>query len=176
MDVGKQLHTKNVWKDLTEDVVAQIWAEAKVRWQMGEQLYLTGGLEDAARDHQEQHRDSSPMEGMIHDFMSKPVPSDWLKWDLDRRRDFWAANVTGNYQLVARDRMTVIEVWCELFLKNKSDLRANDKKEINSCIANCPGWKRADKSFYGGVTYGTQRGYIPAESGLQIAYKALQKM
>ena len=176
VDVGRQLHTKNVWKDLNDETVAQIWAEAKIRWQMGEQLYLTGSLEEAAKEHQEQHRDTSPMEGMIHDFMAKPVPADWLKWNLDRRRDFWAANVTGDYHLVARDRMTVIEVWCELFLGNKKDLKASDKKEISTCIANCPGWKRADKSFYDGVTYGTQRGYIPSESKLQIAYKALQKM
>ena len=94
-----------------------------------------------------------------------------LRWDLDRRRDFWAANVAGEYHLVARDRITVIEVWCELFMGNKKDLKANDKKEINSCIANCPGWKRADKSFYGGTTYGTQRGYIPVESKSQIYHK-----
>lgn len=161
VDVGRKLHAKNVWKDLTDDVVAQVWAEAKVRWQMGEQLYLAGDLEEAAKEHQEQHRDASPLEGMIHDFMLKPVPDDWLQWDLDRRRDFWAANVTGNYNLVPRDRISVIEVWCELFLKNKSDLKSADRKEIGACIANCKGWKRTDKSFYGGVTYGTQRGFAP---------------
>ena len=168
VDVGRKPHPKNVWKDLTPEVVAQVWAEAKVRWQMGEHLYLTGDLEEAAQVHQEQHRDTSPMEGMIHDFMSRRVPEDWLKWDLDRRRDFWAANVTGDYQLVERDRITVIEVWCELFMGNKKDLKAGDRKEINACLANCKGWKRADKSFYGGVTYGTQRGYMPAKSLSQI--------
>ena len=160
VDVGKRLHRLNVWRDLTDDVVAQIWAEAKVRWQMGEQLYLIGDLEEAAKGHQEQHRDASPWEGMIRDFLSRPVPDDWLKWDLNQRRDFWAANVTGSYTLVPRDRISAIEVWCEMFLKHKSDLKPQDRKEINSCIANCKGWKRSDKPFYDGIPYGAQRGFI----------------
>lgn len=169
VDVGKRLHTLTVWKDLTDDVVAQIWAEAKVRWQMGEQLYLSGALEEAAKEHQEMHRDVSPMEGMIQDFIAKPVPHDWLKWDLDRRRDYWASNAKGDYQLVQRDRITAIEIWCELFMKNKVDLKANDRKEINACLANCRGWKRADKSFYAGMTYGTQRGCVPDITKSQIS-------
>ena len=160
VDVGRRLHHANVWRDLTDDVVTQIWAEAKVRWQMGEQLYLTGSLEEAAKEHQEEHRDSSPWEGMIHDFMSKQVPEDWLKWDLDRRRDFWAQAVHGDYKLTGRDRISPIEVWCELFMKQKSDLKPQDRKEINACIASMKGWKRAEKPFYGGTPYAAQRGYV----------------
>lgn len=160
MDVGRKPRTKSVWKDLTGEVVAQVWAEAKVRWQMGEPLILTGDLEKAAKERQEQHRDISPWEGMIHDFMQKPVPASWLSWDLDRRRDFWAANVKGEYALVPRDRISAIEVWCELFMGSKSDIKANDRKEINACLANAEGWIRADKPFYDGAPYAAQRGFI----------------
>ncbi|MBR0411090.1 MAG: virulence-associated protein E [Eubacterium sp.] len=159
VDVGKKLHARNVWRDLTDEIVTQVWAEAKMRWQMGEQLYLTGDLEEAAKEHQEQHRDSSPWEGMIHDFMSRPIPEDWLKWDLDRRRDYWASNVKGDYKLVPRLKITAIEVWCELFMRKKSDLKATERKEINACIGSCKGWVRADKPFYDGAPYATQRGY-----------------
>ena len=160
VDVGRRATLKNVWQDLTDDVIGQIWAEAKVRWQMGEQLYLLGDLEEAAKEHQEQHRDSSPWEGMIHEFMDRKVPDDWMKWDLDRRRDFWSSNVKGGYKLVERDRISAIEVWCELFLKQKSDLKAQERKEINACIGSVKGWKRAEKPFYDGAPYATQRGYI----------------
>lgn len=166
VDVGKKLHSLNVWRDLTDEVVSQIWAEAKVRWQMGEQLYLSGALEDAAKEHQEEHRDVSPWEGMVHDFMSKPVPDDWLKWDLDRRRDFWAQTAHGEYKLVQRDRISPIEVWCEMFMSNKKDMKAQDRKEINACIASMPGWKRAEKPFYGGAPYAAQRGYITGGSDI----------
>ena len=160
VDVGRQAHELNVWKDLRDDVIAQIWAEAKVRWQMGEQLYLSGDLEEAAKEHQEEHRDSSPWEGMIHDFLNQKVPEDWLKWDLDRRRDYWSLPDHSKYQLTDRDRISAIEVWCELFMKQKSDLKAPDRKEINACITSMKGWKRADKPFYGGMPYAAQRGFI----------------
>ena len=42
VDVGEQPHSKTVWDDLTPEVIDQIWAEAKARWQMGEATYLTG--------------------------------------------------------------------------------------------------------------------------------------
>ena len=160
VDVGRRMHPYTVWRDLTDDVIGQIWAEAKVRWQMGEQLYLTGALEDAAKEHQELHRDSSPWEGMINDFVSREVPDDWLKWDLDKRRAFWDTNAQGVYRLVKRDRVSVIEVWCELFGKSKSDLKVADRKEINACLASIKGFERAEGSIYGGKPYGTQRGYI----------------
>lgn len=160
VDVGRRLHSKNVWKDLTDEVVAQVWAEAKLRWQLGEQLYLTGGLEDAAKEHQEQHRDASPWEGLIQDFLSKEVPDDWLKWDLDHRRDFWSSNVTGAYNLVPRDRISAIEVWCELFLSNKRDMKPSDRKEINACLANASGWVQSSGPIHAGKPYGTQRGFI----------------
>lgn len=44
VDVGREKRKKSVFTDLTDDVISQIWAEAKVRWQMGEQLFLTGSL------------------------------------------------------------------------------------------------------------------------------------
>ena len=160
VDVGKKMPTKNIWKELTKETVDQIWAEAKMRWQTGEQLYLTGDLEEDAKERQEQHRDSSPWEGMIHDFLSKPIPDDWSKWDLDRRRDFWSANVTGDYHLVPRERISIIEVWCELFMRGKSDLKSADRKEIKACIASAPGWHAAEKPFYAGTPYATQRGFV----------------
>lgn len=159
VDVGRTLHRRNVWRDLTDEIIAQIWAEAKVRWQMGEQLYLTGDLEEAARKYQEMHRDASPWEGMIQDFLEKPVPDDWLKWDLDRRRDFWAANVTGGYTLVPRERICAIEIWCELFGSNKRDIKPGDRREINNCISKMPGWRQANAPIYTGVSYGSQRGF-----------------
>ena len=162
VDVGAEPHTRTVWKDLTPDVVDQIWAEAKVRYQFGEQLYLTGALDEAAKDRQEAHRDSSSQEGIIADFLEKEVPEDWLGWSLDQRRDYWAANIRGEYRLVPRDRVSVIEIWCELYGKNKIDLKSADKKEINACIEKAGRWKRLNKPFYGGNPYGTQRGYIKA--------------
>lgn len=160
VDVGRKIHPKTVWSDLDDETIGQIWAEAKARWQMGEQLYLTGKLEEAAKEHQEQHRDASPWEGIIQDFLAKQVPEDWLTWDLDRRRDFWSTGQNGDYKLVPRDRIAAIEVWCELFMSNKRDIKPSDRKEINACISGTPGWKQGSKPFYAGKPYASQRGFV----------------
>lgn len=159
VDVGEFPHTKNVWKDLTDDVIDQIWAEAKMRWQMGEQLYLSGDIEKQAQEKQEAHREASVKEGVIEEFVSRQVPADWSKWTLDRRRDFWATQAQGNYELVDRDRITAIEVWCELFNGSIKDIKNQDTRDINAVLANIKGWKRSDKPFRAGP-YNTQRGYI----------------
>ncbi len=160
VDVGEQPHEKKVWGDLTDEVIDQIWAEAKLRWQMGEQLYLTGEVEKEAQRRQESHREASPKEGLIEEFVSRKVPDDWSKWPLDRRRDFWANNATGDYNLVDRDRICALEVWCELFFSNQRDIKPQDVREINATLANMQGWKRSRNPLRCGP-YNLQRGFIP---------------
>jgi predicted P-loop ATPase len=158
VDVGELPHPKKVWTDLTPDVVNQIWAEAKVRWQMGESLYLTGELEEAARDRQDAHRETSAREGMILDFVARQVPSDWQKWTLDRRRDYWARGVQGDgLELVDRDRVSAIEVYCELFNGHPKDVD-KDTRFINSVLSQLRGWKK--QTVRVGADYGPVKGFI----------------
>lgn len=160
VDVCEQEHDKNVWDDLTDEVVGQIWAEAKMRWQLGETLFLTGAVEEAAKQKQEQHREASPREGLIIDFVNRLVPADWNTWPLDRRRDFWAGRSTeGDYTLVERSTICAAEVWCELFNGNIKDLNAGnrDSREINATLANIPDWIRCKSQRNCGAIYGKQR-------------------
>ena len=158
VDVGRASHTLNVWSDLTNDYVAQVWGEAKARWIMGEQLYLTGEMEKVAQEMQEDHRETNPKEGMIADFVVKEIPEDWQKWGIDRRRDWWAQATHGEVKTVRRDRITAIEVWCELFSKNQADFRQADTREINGILGKLPNVERAKSGMRCGP-YGTQRGF-----------------
>ena len=160
VDVGITRPVVNVWDHLTDAYIEQVWAEAKFRWQMGEQLYLTGDVARAAVEHQEQHRDASPWEGIIAEFVERAIPDDWSKWSLDRRRDFWALNVTGEYNLVQRQKICAVEVWCECFGGKKSNLKSPERKEINACLANLHGWCAGRSPFNAGKEYGTQRGFV----------------
>ena len=167
VDVGEIPHTKTVWRDLTDDYIRQVWAEAKARWQTGEVLYLTGDIETEAKAKQEEHREASVREGLIIDFVKKKVPADWAKWSIDRRRDFWAGQLHTqdgqSVELVDRDRVCAAEVWCELFNGNTKDIKNSDAREINAVLANIKGWKR----FSGPARFGpysVQRGFYRVDS------------
>lgn len=159
VDVGIVPHDKNVWDDLTEDVIDQLWAEAKVRWQIGEPLFLTGEIEKQAQEMQEKHREMNPKEGMVADFITQEVPVDWQKWPLDRRRDWWAQATHGaEVVTVKRTKIAPIEIWCELFFNNPKDIRRGDAHEINAMLLRIPGLAYAQNPFRCGP-YGMQRGF-----------------
>lgn len=157
VDVGVQPTTKDVWHHLPREIVDQIWAEAKARWQTGEQLYLTGELEQMAQERQEQHRDASPQEGLIAEFLTKPVPVDWQKWPLDRRRDWWAQTAHGEIETVDREYISVIEIWCELFNRNQAELTKTNPaaREIRGILRKLKWIDCAARNC--GFPYGKQR-------------------
>lgn len=59
---------------------------------------------------------------------------------------------------VKRDRITAIEVWCELFGKNQADFKLTDTREINGILAKLPNAERANSAMRCGP-YGSQRGF-----------------
>lgn len=158
VDVGIHRPIKSVWDDLPKEL-DQLWAEAVFRWRLGEPLYLAEGLADAAAIQQEEHRETGTKEGLIRDWLERPIPADWNKWPLDRRRIFWSGGVAGEIQLVPRERVCALEVWCELFEGNKKDIQYSDAREINSIIAAVPGWKRKCSALKFGYC-GAQKGFI----------------
>lgn len=157
VDTGDLPASKSVWKDLEREI-DQIWAEAVVRWQAGEPLYLTGELERQAREKQEEHREASSREGIIREFLEKAVPIDWSKWPVDRRRMYWGGGVQGEVETTARDRICAMEVWVEAFGGSLKEMKSADTREINAIIAATPGWKKSGGTQHFGP-YGTQRGF-----------------
>lgn len=160
VDVGEQAPSKSVFTDLTDEVINQIWAEAKVRWQCGEELFLKGAVETEAKLKQEEHREISVKEGMILEFIERKVPEDWQKWNIDTRRAFWSGSAhNGNTEikLVPRDRICAIEIWAELFYGNTRDMKQADTREINHILARLEGWERRSGRF---GPYNVQRGFV----------------
>lgn len=163
VDVAEQTPTKSVFFDLPDETINQLWAEAKMRWQTGEKLYLTGALDAEAKIKQEEHREASVREGLIMEFAERQVPADWAKWSLDRRRDFWAGAAHTQegtaLELVERDRITALEVWCELFNGSMRDMKPADTREINGVLGMMKGWKRNGNPLRFGP-YNLQRGFV----------------
>lgn len=160
VDVGINPHSKNVWRNL-EDEVDQLWAEAVMRWRAGEALFLGGPLEETAKAVQESHREASAREGVVLDFLERPVPEDWNSWGLDKRKMFWGGSFveTNSLTLVPRDRVCALEVWCEALDGRQKDMTYSDAVEINSILENAPGWVRLKKPLRCGYC-GVQRGFV----------------
>ena len=130
-----------------------------MRWRVGEPLYLSGELADEAKRQQEDHREVSAREGLILDFLERPVPRDWSSWDLNRRRMFWGGNVAGELELAPRERICALEIWCELFEGSKRDMRYSDTQEINSVLNTAPGCEKKASPLRFGYC-GVQRGFV----------------
>jgi len=161
--VWVQKPKKNVFEDLPNEV-DQIWAEAFVAWQLGEPLYLTGEAEELAKQAQEEHRESNAKEGIIEEFVNRPVPVNWANRSLAERRMYWSGEFGKNQdeKIVPRDRICAAEIWCELFGKDISLMRRSDVVEINSILDRLPAWKKDRNGRQYGKPYGLQRGYSRA--------------
>jgi len=159
VDVGINTPVKNVWNNLPEEV-DQIWAEAYLYWQLGEKLYLTDEAETQAKLEQEAHSESNAKEGIIREFIERPVPLDWEKRSLSERRLYWAAEYgRESIETAKRHRVCAAELWCECIGGEMKFMRRNDSLEINSVLANIHGWKRHEKALRYGC-YGPQRGFL----------------
>lgn len=157
IDLGMTSSTKKVFKDLDNEI-DQIWAEAVMYWRAGETLYLTEEMEKEAQKQQEAHRETSPKEGMIYEFVNRKIPIDWYKKTIWERREYWnnQFSKSENIELVEREKICAAEIWCECFNGDIKTMKRTDTIEINGILANMEGWIKSDKLRFGD-TYGKQR-------------------
>lgn len=154
--VGILKPTKSVFNDLEREV-DQIYAEAFFRWQIGEPLYLTGEAEMLAKEAQEEHRESNVREGIIKEFLERPIPIDWEKRDIGERRLYWSGEFGKvETETVERDRICAAEIWVECFNDDIKRMKQTDTREINSILTSFPGWVPYRGRF---GPYGIQRGF-----------------
>ncbi len=160
VDLGKQLASKNIFKQLPDEV-DQIWAEAYMRYRIGEKLYLEGAVADEAMKQQEDHKESNPKEGLIREFIERKIPSDWYKKSsADRMMFNWQMlDQLDKNTLMERDKVCAVEVWCECFKGHINMMRKSDAAEINGILSSLDGWKRSEKTIRFGPGYGVQRGF-----------------
>lgn len=160
VDCDVQPATKSVFEQLKSEV-DQIWAEAVMRWSIGEPLYLNGEALERAKQEQEEHRYIDPRTGMITAFIEKPIPVDWYSWDMDKRLYHDSTLYTG--ELMERKQICAAEIWVECFKMPLRDMRQNNTREINTILKKLPGWVAGRPIF--GADYGQQRGYVKSQIG-----------
>lgn len=162
IDCAVSKPSKSVFTEL-EPVVDQLWAEAVVYWQMGEKLYLSNTAAEQAVKAQEEHMEVNAREGIIQEFVSRKVPVDWNKRSLQQRRVFWAnefGQTEKSDELVKRDKICALEVWCEALGGDVKLLRKSDTREINDILSSIKGLKKSAKAMRFIPDYGVQKGFI----------------
>lgn len=156
--VGRNKATKSIWNEL-ESEKNQIWAEAVMRYRIGEPLYLSGEVEKEAKEQQENHRKTSTREGIIKDFLEQKIPKDWDKWDLIQRRTFLEGNANYTGELVERKKVCALEIWCEALCGDPRYIKNSDAAEINQIVASCDEWVKAG--------YPDKFGYCKSQKGFK---------
>lgn len=158
VDIGVEKPTKSVFTEL-KPVIGQVWAEAVLRWKMGESIYSDAEMAAYAEQQQEGHRQEDPRTGMVETFLKKPIPVDWYSRDLQARRGY----ITGAYiyhgETIERRKICAAEVWVECFGNQLSMLTRKDARQINAILRQlCKDWESENIRF--GGDYGRQRGFF----------------
>lgn len=165
IDVHPNRASKYMWTDLNEDEVGQIWAEAVALYKGGETVYIDKAeLKQVVEEEQEKHFDIDPMTNSIINYLDMLLPDKWNDMEIYDRRsfingsfDFGEVKVTGKNR---RDKVCVMEIWCELYGRDKSDCRQSDSRAIKDIIMKTGEWEMSKSTLSFGKAYGYQRGFI----------------
>lgn len=157
VDVGVYPAKKSIWDEMPKEV-DQIWAEAYTYWMLGEKLHLSKEEEQLAEEMQEKHRVASGKEGVIQNFLDKPVPINWERMDLSTRRMFLGGGGHGDVEMTSRDKTCAMEIWVECFGGNPGYMKRADSMDINNILTGMKGWSRIKTPRMFGP-HGQQRGF-----------------
>lgn len=154
--VNVQAPVKDVFKDLTDAEVAQVWAEAVMFYKKGETIYLPETMVEVATKIQKDHTEEHPWTGLVQQYLDTKLPDCWNGMNIYERRSFLAGNdeliPTGT---IIRTRACVLEIYSEA-IKGKDTIDERSANAIRNIMANMPGWDEEIKQIRYN-NYGPQR-------------------
>lgn len=154
--------------DLEE--IDQVWAEAIQAYKDGESLFLSGEVAQMAYAKQQEAMESDDREGLVQDYLDRLLPENWDNMDLYQRRTFLGG---GEFEdiptegTVRRERVCIMEIWCECFGKERQNLKKADSYELEGILNKIGGWERYTGNASGKMRisgYGIQRAFIRNEN------------
>ncbi len=146
---------KKPW-DLTEDDVAQIWAE--VLTMKNESLILPDELEAEAEKARDDAIEIDERTGFVQQYLETLLPENWDEMDLYQRREFLEGGF-GAKGTVERKTVSNMEIWCECFSKKLEDFNISSAWSIRAIMQSIKGWKPAKRMARLSI-YGRQRIYV----------------
>lgn len=141
--------------DLTDDIVDQIWAEAKLGYDIGEDLRLSREAQELADDAQRDAMEHDDRQGIIEEYLERKLPENWEDLDMDQRVMFLEGRDEGTVQ---RQTVSNIEIWVEALHGSWTKMESKDSFAIAKIMASLTEWKRTG-TFKRSKAYGKQRIY-----------------
>ena len=148
--------TRDMWEELTPDVVRLIWGEAVALYQKGEPLFLPAELETAAREVQELYEEEDPRVGIVASYLERRLPENWPALDLYARRQWLEGSEPGT---VERQTVCAFEIWAEALGQNPDRMDAYEGKRLRTLMDKIPGWRHQGNLKITTGLYGRQRYY-----------------
>lgn len=148
--------TKDLFKDLTEQEIDQIWAEVMVLYKKGEPLFLADGILNAALEAQDAHSEVDDRTGIIQEYLDTPLPDNWSEMEVNERRAFIKGGDLAPKGTIQRNTVSIVEIWTECFAKNQADLTRKESLEISEIMTKLNGWERGKQPVTLKI-YGSQR-------------------
>ena len=125
---------KKPW-DLNDETIGLIWAEAYTGYKEGEALYLEGDIQATATVMQKQAMEDDPRMGLIGEYL------------INERKE----------------RICLMELWCECLKKDRHDMRKKDAYELEAILQQIGDWD-VYKGNASGKTriqgYGVQKTFV----------------
>ena len=156
--------------DLPADDVAQIWAEVKICYELGESLLLSPEAAALAETAQLEAMEADDRQGIVEEYLQRKLPDGWENLDYDRRMLFLDSDEEGT-----RERQTVsnIEIWTEALRNSAKAMEPKDARAVTAMMMRIPGWdKTGERLFVPG--YGRQRVYRRSVTNGQDGQKKRQ--
>lgn len=155
--------SKRSW-DVTQEDVLQIWAEVMHYVKAGEKLYLDPEVEALAKAEQREAMESDEREGLVREYLEALLPDNWDDMDTFERRNF--LDGTGKADIgkkgtIRRTQVCNMEIWCECFGKERSNLKRADSNELSGILVKL-GWVRLDRKERV-ANYGPRFIFVPKE-------------
>lgn len=147
---------RDMWEELTPDVIRQVWAEAVAIYKKGEELYLPRELETVAREVQAAYEEENPKAGIVAEYLDRRTPEGWASLDIYTRRQWLETDAQG---VNLRQTVTTLEIWAEALGGNPDKLDRYAAKEIRDIMASLPEWRHQGNKRITAPPYGRQRYY-----------------
>ena len=150
--------SRDMWDELTEETIKQIWAEAVEMYHAGEKLFLPKSIEQMAREVQESYEEENPRAGIVADYLEKLLPPNWSEMDSYTRREWLESS--SEQGTVERRTVCTLEIWVEAFGGNPDRIDRYGAKEIRDIMESLPEWKHQGNQKLTISPYGRQRYYV----------------